>query len=188
MRFRCIPPLQWRQLCSAKATNIPGQTMGLSTVECGKWRSWRIVSQFIRRWTIFMDVKKIRSAKFFSHMLKGGGVIFSIFSPVFYSTLLHLPPLRFHCVGGWLGSNPGQSRLQHRLSDALTTRLDLISYMHGRRNYKSPSPKCRLYWRLIEVIDWRYSHSCRYFRPALWSIALLAFSLVSSHLPSSLCE
>jgi hypothetical protein len=22
---------------------------------------------------------------------------------------------------------------------------------------KTPNPKCRLYWRLIEFIDWRYS-------------------------------
>jgi hypothetical protein len=44
-----------------------------------------------------------------------------------YSTLLHLPPLRFHCVGGcW---DPGQLGLQHWLSDALTTRLDLIKDM-----------------------------------------------------------
>ncbi len=49
----------------------------------------------------------------------GRGLIFS----VFYSTLLYLPPLRFHCVG----SNPGQLRLWHLLPpDALTTRLDLM--------------------------------------------------------------
>ncbi len=27
--------------------------------------------------------------------------------------------------------------------------------------------KCRLYWCLIEFIDWRYSQSCWYFRPLL---------------------
>ncbi len=32
---------------------------------------------------------------------------------------------------------------------------------------KSPSPNCRLYWCLIEFIDWRYSQSCWYFRPLL---------------------
>jgi hypothetical protein len=32
---------------------------------------------------------------------------------------------------------------------------------------KTPNPKCRLYWRLIEFIDWRYSQSCWYFQPAL---------------------
>jgi hypothetical protein len=57
----------------------------------------------------------------------------NIFS-VFYSTLLHLPPLRFHCVG----SNPGQLRLRHWLSNhsagyhpsfgqiSSVTRLDII--------------------------------------------------------------
>ncbi len=34
---------------------------------------------------------------------------------------------------------------------------------------KKPSPKCRLYWCLIEFIDWRYSQSCWYFRPLLWT-------------------
>ncbi len=34
---------------------------------------------------------------------------------------------------------------------------------------KTPSPICRLYWCLIEFIDWRYSQSCWYFRPLLWT-------------------
>ena len=42
--------------------------------------------------------------------LKRGDFILLIFS-VIYSTLLHLPPPRFHCVGG---SNPGQLQLRHR--------------------------------------------------------------------------
>ncbi len=36
---------------------------------------------------------------------------------------------------------------------------------------KTPNPKCRLYRWLIEFIDRRYSQSCLYFRPALWSTA-----------------
>ncbi len=45
---------------------------------------------------------------------------------VHYSTLLHLPPLRFNFVGGcW------ELRLQHGQSDALTTRLDLIHNVAG---------------------------------------------------------
>ncbi len=37
-------------------------------------------------------------------------------------------------------------------------------------NYtKTPNPKCRLYLCLIEFKDWRYSQSCLYFRPLLWT-------------------
>jgi hypothetical protein len=32
--------------------------------------------------------------------------------------------------------------------------------------YKDTKNKCRLYWCLIEFIDWRYSQSCWYFRPS----------------------
>jgi hypothetical protein len=38
---------------------------------------------------------------------------------------------------------------------------------HGLINYKDPKTKCRLYWCLIEIIDWRYSQLCWYFRLAL---------------------
>ncbi len=46
---------------------------------------------------------------------------------------------------------------------------------------KTPNPSCRLYWCLIEFIDWSYSQSCWYFRPLLWTSAPLTFSVV--HLP-----
>ncbi len=36
---------------------------------------------------------------------------------------------------------------------------------------KTPKPKCCLYWCLIEFTDWRYSRSCLYFRPLLWTCA-----------------
>jgi hypothetical protein len=39
------------------------------------------------------------------------------------------------------------------------------SCTHGRRNYKDT--KSRLYWCLIEFLDWRYSQLCLYFRPLL---------------------
>ncbi len=41
---------------------------------------------------------------------------------------------------------------------------------------KTPNPKCRLYWCLIEFIYWRYSQSWWYFRPLLWTSASLTFS------------
>ncbi len=39
---------------------------------------------------------------------------------------------------------------------------------------KTKNPKCRLYWCLIEFIDWRYSESCWYFRPFLETVAPLS--------------
>ncbi len=36
---------------------------------------------------------------------------------------------------------------------------------------KTQNPKCRLYWCLIGFIDWRYSRSCWYFWPILWTVA-----------------
>ncbi len=57
--------------------------------------------------------------------MRGGGLFFF----VLYSTLLHLPPLGFHCADG---SNPGPLQLVHWQSDALTTRLDLIQQMPWR--------------------------------------------------------
>ncbi len=43
---------------------------------------------------------------------------------------------------------------------------------------KTPNPKCRVYWCLIEFIDWRYSQSCWYFWPLLWTNTPVTFSLV----------
>jgi hypothetical protein len=45
---------------------------------------------------------------------------------VLNSTLLYLPPLRFHCVGGCCDRTKGLLRLRHWQSDALTPRPDLI--------------------------------------------------------------
>jgi hypothetical protein len=45
-------------------------------------------------------------------LTKGGFVRFFYFD-VRYSTLLRLPPLSFHCVGGCWDSNPGLLRLWH---------------------------------------------------------------------------
>jgi hypothetical protein len=43
---------------------------------------------------------------------------------------------------------------------------------------KTPNHKCRLYWCLIDFIDWRYSQSCWYFRCLLGTSTPLTFSLV----------
>ncbi len=47
---------------------------------------------------------------------------------------------------------------------------------HRLINHKDTNPKFRLYRCFIEFIDLRYSQSCWYFRPALWTIAPLTFS------------
>ncbi len=41
-----------------------------------------------------------------------------------------------------------------------------VEQIHGLINYKNTKTKCRIYWGLIEFIDWRYSHSCWHFRPS----------------------
>jgi hypothetical protein len=32
--------------------------------------------------------------------------------------------------------------------------------MMDKITLKTPNPKCRLYWFLMKLIDWRYSQSC----------------------------
>ncbi len=43
---------------------------------------------------------------------------------------------------------------------------------------KTPNSKCRLYQCIIEFIDWRYSQSCWYFRPLLWTMPLYLYVYV----------
>ncbi len=57
--------------------------------------------------------------------------------------------------------------------DSLCMHLSIV-YM-DQITIKTPNPKCRLYWCLIEFIDWRYSQSYWYFRPRLWTSAPLTF-------------
>jgi hypothetical protein len=52
-----------------------------------------------------------------------------ILCTVLYSTLLHLPPLRFQRVRGWyMGLNPRLFRLWHWQSDAISHPLSTISH------------------------------------------------------------
>ncbi len=63
------------------------------------------------------DQLKIKIKKFKS------GILFGFFSfCVRYSTLLYLPPMRFHCVGD------AGIELRHYQPDAVTTRLNLIHH------------------------------------------------------------
>ncbi len=55
------------------------------------------------------------------------------FCSVLYSILIHLPPLRFHCVEGcWDRTHAGQMQLLHWLSDALLYTV--------KKGYRFPVP------------------------------------------------
>ncbi len=51
----------------------------------------------------------------------------------------------------------------------------------GLINYKETKTKCRLYWYLIEFIDWRYNQQCWYFWPNFVNYCL--YNLLSGSLP-----
>jgi hypothetical protein len=48
------------------------------------------------------------------------------------------------------------------------SRCSRAAVLKNNITIKTPNPKCRLYWCLIEFIDWRFSQSCWYLRPALY--------------------
>ncbi len=72
--------------------------------------------------------------------------------------------------GGWQRL-PGCCERRNNIWDRCPGVMDQITI-------KTPNPKCRLFWRLIEFIEWRCSQSYWYFRPLLWTSAPLTFSLV----------
>ncbi len=58
------------------------------------------------------------------------------------TVLLHMPPIRFHCVGGcWDRRTYNSCNVLHRQSDVLTTRLDLI---HNARSSNSSTAVCTI--------------------------------------------
>ncbi len=92
----------------------------------------------------------------------------------------HPPTHSPHLTSSYFSSNlrPVLSCEHRSLLILLFTKTDCSM---DQVSIKTPNPKCRLYWCLIEFIDWRYSQSCWYFRPLLWTITPLTCSLV--HLP-----
>ncbi len=83
----------------------------------------------------------------------------------------HRPLLSYPCLGRTYGQ--------------LATPVEAIS--QGPNIYKDTKPlNVCLYWYFIEFIDWRYSQSCLYFLPLLWTCVPLTFSLVPP-LPLFLC-
>jgi hypothetical protein len=62
-----------------------------------------------------------RTTSYTEHIKQEG-----FFYYVLYSTLLYLPPLRFHCVGGWWDRTQDSCDFGFGCQDALATRLHLI--------------------------------------------------------------
>jgi hypothetical protein len=55
---------------------------------------------------------------------------------------------------------PEEFQVQDAIAQSAGQPMDQISV-------RTPNPKCRLYWCFLELIDWRYSQSCWFFRPLL---------------------
>ncbi len=78
--------------------------------------------------------------------LKVQRVFFNIFFIFYlrYSTLLHLPPLIFHCVGECWDRTQYSCDYDSGCQDALTTRPDLIHNLHfGRKTQEGPNKNGR---------------------------------------------
>ncbi len=74
---------------------------------------------------------------------------------------------------------PSQAVIVNPLAETLLVHEDTLLCM-DQITIKTPTPKCRLDWCLIEFIDWRYSQPW-YFRPLLWTSVPLTLSLVHLH-------
>ncbi len=79
------------------------------------------------------------------------------------STACRPPPIPFSMRG-----QAGRNHLNEEITPLLPTR---IGEGIDQITIKTQNPKCRLYWCLTEFIAWRYSQSCWYFLPLLWTSA-----------------
>ncbi len=73
----------------------------------------------------------------------------------------------------------GQKSLEWQPGSASSVMQDWKGCSMDEISIKTPNLKCCLYWCFLELIDWRYSQSCWYFRLLLWTNAPLTFSLVA---------
>ncbi len=87
-------------------------------------------SEVERKLAAMQAQKRDRKEKIF--FLRG---IFILISKVLYTTMLHPPPLRFHCVGDRI---PEDCCVGNWQSNALSTRLDIIyHYVQLKKLFKS---------------------------------------------------
>ncbi len=86
----------------------------------------------------------------------------------------------FHTVcrkGKLIFANIYQSQIVWFWVPWKTEAPSLLNIMWFKFSYTA-NPKCRLYWCIIELVDWSNSQSCWYFQPLLWTSAPLTFSMV----------
>ncbi len=99
-----------------------------------------------------------------------GRILFPFY--VRYSTLLHLPPLRFQCVGGcWDRTQDSCDYGIRCQTDALTTRLDLIQWMTAHQFDHFPEQ-----WYVSAFVFIRILNRTQHFTPMrirIWIQALL---------------
>jgi hypothetical protein len=86
----------------------------------------------------------------------------------------HRPLHRFTWLVGlnWVTETTVACQVRTVSSDVITAGYHIFLYtcIMDQISIKTPNPKCRLHWCLVEFIDWRwysYSQSCWYFRPFL---------------------
>ncbi len=65
----------------------------------------------------------------------------------------------------WTTTTSGSAMETDRMTSSIYQVGTQWGYIMDQITIKTPNRKCRLYWRLIEFIYWRYSQSYWYFRP-----------------------
>ncbi len=144
-------------------------------VNCPNWFYWFIGS------ILFYTLAMILPGQHWPWIFPTNWGIYIFF--VLYSTLLHLPPLRFH----WVDQGPLQ--LVHWQSDALTTRLDQIAsyfFRWTRLWSRLTLHAFNSYEAVLRAPEWRDFYNDLTFTVNLTSSLYASLSRVVLHwLPSS---
>ncbi len=103
------------------------------------------------------------------------------------------PSTRWWPTTGWGASRPRSSWCKPMSSSSFSGNSPSsfhrsLIWIMDEGTIKTQNCKCRLYWCLIECIDWRYSQTCWYFRPLLWTVVLLPARRPPPPLPPSLSK